>query len=229
MLKIEGSVELGDRYAGANFGIVDYDLDDIYRLEEGDIVTLCRGSIECPLESPECLWEEFISIPWRAKVLLGRVGTELTFWDKVKDDSWKNLTLMLFWADEVFGQLGSRLVLSLTDFDIFHDVEHGGRLMKWAAERKVVLIVMSGWRWCFTKRQFAFAKHMDRAYPYYGKGDVAMYPYKEVKSAIAQTGVEIWIGAGTYEGLIAGVEKKALAAGIKGIIADKAEWELAGG
>lgn len=159
------------------------------------------------------------------RAFIGNCGAELTF-RHCFGPLRVNMRYLLNWANEAYELVGDRLVLGPVDYDILQDVVCGGQLMRWAAERNVPLAIFCGYRFLFPPDAFP---HIRWACEHYPINKVSWthyrYPYLELSRLVRLTGVEIWTGAGTYQGLAAGALERAAAFGMRGVFTDRGGWQ----
>lgn len=157
------------------------------------------------------------------RAIIGNAGAELTFrhvFGSIRD----NVRQLLNWANEAYELVGDRLILGPMDYDLLQDAMYGCRLMRWAAKRNVPLAVFCGYRFLFPPDAFEHIRWACWRFPMDVPWSHYRYPYRHLSRQVRQTGVELWVGAGTYEGLAAGTLERARDFGIRGVFTDRGSW-----
>ena len=149
------------------------------------------------------------------QILMGNAGPELTYRHML--DSYDNITKMIEWAEWAYSLVGDKLVLVPIDFDIVIDAILHGKFMTWCAQHKVSLLVLCGYRFLFPNDAFPMISGVSKNYPFEDYGWRFPETFNYVSEVVKGTGVDMWTGAGHFEGLTHGVVEKAGAFGFTGV------------
>jgi hypothetical protein len=176
------------------------------------------------LTSPRDLADEIRStLREGVYAVIGNAGAELSF-RHVFSNASDNIRQMIRWADEAYDLIGPRLVLAPMDFDLLFDGMLGCQLMSWAAKRSIPLAVFCAYRFLFQTNAFPHIHAVNQRSPIERSWHPYRYPFNEVFHWIRGTGVELWTGAGTQEGLQAGVIELAARFGFGGVFTFSRCW-----
>ncbi len=188
----------------------------------------CRGMPRV-ITHPETLREPIrTTLRPGVRAMVGNAGCELTFRHLTSQPA-KNVLAMLHWAEAAYELVGHPLVLAPMDYDLIHDVMTGGRLLEWAARHRVPLAIFCGYRFLFQEDAFEHMREVCRHHPMKYFRNPYHYPYQEISEAIRTSGAEVWIGAGSHEGLAAGVLEKAEKFGLAAVFTSRDAWAEIGG
>jgi hypothetical protein len=110
------------------------------------------------------------------------------------------------------------------DYDLFHDVATGCRLLRWCAARGVPMVIFCGYRLFFAPGAFAELDENLAGYPLARFANPYRYPFTEVRRAVGDTAAELWTGPCFTAGLRAGAEHQAQAFGFQALITPATTW-----